>query len=83
MSTTMRLVCAMLALFALTACGGAVISDLETDKVIVQVEWPTDETEILAAARRGCAMHGRVPKPISYRKVRDFVEEHLYACIEE
>ena len=50
MSTAMRLVCAMLALFTLTACVGAVISDLETDKVIVQVEWPTDETEILAAA---------------------------------
>ena len=83
-TTTMRLVCAMLALFALTACGGGVvISDLETDKVIVQAEWPVDEAKILAEARRGCAMHGRVPKPISYRDAGDFLEEHLFACVEE
>ena len=82
MKPIMRVAFAILALFALGACGGAVISDLEADKVIVQVEWPTDEADILEEARRGCAMHGRVPKPVS-RRVGGSLEEHLFACVEE
>lgn len=84
MKPTVRIVCAVLAVCALAACeGSAVISDLETDKVVVQSSTGTDEADILAAARRGCALHGRVPVAISYRDAGDFLEEHLFACVEE
>ena len=83
MKTPALVIAIVAALFGVGACGGAVISDLETDKVIVQVSWPADEAEILAEARRGCALHGRVPVAISYKNAGDFLEEHLFACVEE
>lgn len=61
----------------------AVISDLETDKVIVQATG-SDMSVITAEARRGCAIHGRVPVQISYRCLDAYCikTEYLFACKE-
>ena len=85
-STTTQILYAVLAMCALTACeGSAVISDLETDKVVVQSSIGTDDAAIVAEARYGCALHGRVPVAISSGCVQDsdcLLREHLFACVE-
>jgi len=59
----------------------AVISDLESDKVIVQATG-NDMAIIMAEARRGCSMHGRVPQEVSYRCLDNYCvqKEYLFAC---
>ena len=70
--------------FLLSACvTNAVVSDLEQDKVKVQATG-NDMTVIFAEARRGCAMHGRVPKEVSFVCLDDYCikKEYLYACVD-
>lgn len=86
-TTTMRILCVVLAMCALTACesGSAVISDLETDKVVVQSGVGTEDAAIVAEAQYGCALHGRIPVAISSGCVQGsdcLLREHLFACVE-
>ena len=61
----------------------AVISDLETDKVKV-VASGNDGTVIMAAARKGCAVHKRTPVSISRRCLDNYCinVEYLFACVQ-
>ena len=61
----------------------AVIADLEEDKVIVQKGLGTSDHEILAKAKEGCALHGRIPIPLSKVCLDQycFEENHLFACV--
>lgn len=74
-----------LGFFAVTCIAGcgttAVISDLQTDKVIVQAKG-SDMSVIEAEARKGCAIHRRQPVPISNRCLNHFCSQtaYLYAC---
>ncbi len=42
-----------------------VISDLQTDKVVIQADRDEDNAAVLGKAREGCAVHGRTPLAIS------------------
>lgn len=75
-------------LMAMTLIGcnqPAVISDIETDKVIVQKLLFTSEEDVMNKAREGCALHGRVPRPISKRGSGHPTtgEYWLFACVDE
>lgn len=58
------------AALGLTACvtspPPAVISDLESDKVLVQYAG-SDRAVLDAEAQKGCAIHGKSPVPVSQR----------------
>ena len=59
----------------------AIISDLSTDRVLVQATGG-DMAVIEQEARRGCAIHDRIPVSVSVRCL-DYGcinSEHLYAC---
>ncbi len=66
------------------AAGPAVIVDLETDKVVVRKNISTPDEEVEAKAREGCALHDRVPKPLSVSCLDQycFSSNHLFACLE-
>lgn len=59
----------------------AVISDLEEDKVVVDATG-RDRNVIDAEATKGCAIHGRLPVPISSRCLDEYCirSAYLYAC---
>ena len=61
----------------------AIISDLEEDKVIVQKHLFTSITDVIEAAKEGCALHDRVAVPVSKRSSGQpgGFEYHLFACI--
>lgn len=61
----------------------AVVSDLESDKVKVRATG-NDMAVIMAEARRGCAMHGRTPRQVSFVCLDNYCinKEYLFACIE-
>jgi hypothetical protein len=69
--------------FLITSCGTtAVISDLESEKVIVQATGG-DMSIINAEARRGCAMHNKTASAmISWTCVDGYcvTKRYLYAC---
>ncbi len=72
--------------FVLGGCAAeAVISDLETDKVIVQSRLGTKPEDVAAKAREGCALHGRMAVPISKQCLDNycFSANHLFACKEQ
>ena len=77
-----------LCLVALTGCvaAPAIISDLETDKVIVQSGMGTTEEAIYTKALEGCQIHGRRPslKPLSFQCVDQYciTAKHLFPCVE-
>ena len=59
----------------------AVISDLQTDKVVVQASG-SDMSVIEAEARKGCAIYKRHPIPISKRCLDNLCMQtaYLFAC---
>ncbi len=61
----------------------AVIADLETDKVVVQSGMGTTEEDVWAKAREGCALHDRLPKPLSAKCVDQYClsKNLLFACV--
>ena len=69
--------------FLITGCATtAVISDLESDKVLVQGSGG-DMSIINAEARRGCAIHGKTASAaISWTCVDQYcmTKRYLYAC---
>ncbi|MDE0335178.1 MAG: hypothetical protein OXI64_09485 [Defluviicoccus sp.] len=78
----------MLILMAATLLGcnqPAVIADIETDKVVVQKLLFTSDEDVMQKAREGCALHGRVPRPISKRASGHPAsgEYWLFACIDK
>jgi hypothetical protein len=82
MNFTRKIVFALLAAVCIAGCSTtAVISDLQTDKVIVQADG-NNLSVIEAEARRGCAIHNRRPVPISHRCLDHFCTQmaYLYAC---
>ena len=79
---SIRLALPLYAALCITGCSTtAVISDLQTDKVIVQANG-SDMTVIEAEARKGCAIHRRQPVPISKRCLDHLCSQtaYLYAC---
>ena len=77
-----RTALSLFAALCITGCSTtAVISDLQTDKVIVQAKG-SDMSVIEAEARKGCAIHRRQPVPISKRCLDHFCSQtaYLYAC---
>lgn len=63
----------------------AVIADLEGDKVVVQQSLTTPMEEVLASARSGCRIHGKIARgPISHVCADGYcmTKRHLFACIE-
>lgn len=82
----MKYTALILAAATLIGCNQpAVIADIETDKVIVQKLLFTSEEDVMNTAKEGCALHGRVPRPISKRASGHPTtgEYWLFACVEE
>lgn len=74
----------MLILLAGCVAPAPVIVDLETDKVKVQSGMGTKPEDVHATARKGCAMHNRVPKPLSEQCFGQYcvLKHTLFACVE-
>lgn len=82
MKLSRKILLAIAAGLFLGSCGTtAVISDLQTDKVVVQATG-SDMAVIESEARKGCAIHRRHPVPISKRCLDHFCNQtaYLYAC---
>jgi hypothetical protein len=83
----MRTSVVILTTIALVACAAPapVISDLETDKVLVQYDG-NDTATLQGEAQRGCSIHGRTAySPISSHCYNQgyyacYGYEHLFAC---
>ena len=76
------LVITVLAPVAVTGCSTrAVITDLQTDKVIVEARG-SNVSVIEEEARKGCAIHNRSPFPVSKRCLDGFCTRtaYLFAC---
>lgn len=86
--TLRRPLAAILITLGLVGCvTQPLISDVETDKVIIQAEDRGDSATVQEKAREGCAIHGRTPRYVSTREnaVSDGLYSyhlHLFACVQ-
>lgn len=76
----------MIMALALFGCvkATAIIADLESDKVVVQSGPGTEDHEIVAKAFEGCALHDRVPVPLSTQCMNEYcsMQNNLFACVD-
>ena len=90
MKTAMSAVAIGALLLAACAPIPPVVTDITSDKAVIQAAGSTTEASILSEAMRACATHARVPTPISVvctgNPLADLdtcqVRDHLFACVD-
>ena len=80
--TRLLVLCGLAAVLVACQPTPAVVVDISADKVVVQQRMTTPPRDVHEKARHACAMHGRVPVPMSKQCLDEYClsSNHLFAC---